>query len=637
MVSLSRPEEPRAFKVSIQRGDSVLATGESSAVKGGGGTVTWAFVPAIGSMRVVVYDDDNRRVADVPFSAWPSAEPVVKTIYVGEPNSVLVFVSDAAGSDATGATVWLTSDYDSPRSAIVDKRGKAVFEALTAGRVYEISTRASDGSVARTQFMTSGDEQRKVALTLGKPGTLVGDVVDEGNSAVVGARVEVSVVAFSTPYKAQSDATGAFSVGTLPAGLAQVVVRAEGFLDWRPDEPVLLVPQKDVRIRARLRRVPQGAVVVTVRDEDGKPVAGAAVDVLPARRTARTAADGTCRIDGLPANTDQFAFAKKRGWRTRTEAQWNPAVVTVQTDMAVATEIVLRTAGADVKRGPASLKGVVLDPSGAPVIGARVECASSFAFTTLDGSFRLDGLPPATRVDPVEFRVLPGPGLVQPLSVFVDLDATDVVDFGVVRLRARPVARIVAPRAAGSASPFAAFWLSTNHGESLLGASTGRFEPLACVSYDGTWLHLPPADDWRLDGRGEVFVAQPTAHGLRTATSSWTLAPDAAPRLEPAFVGEPQTVVVSVDGRDRDLVLLTQKTCATLFDPRSIHVPTGNPQPPVDPFASLVAERSIELGEKGGGTLRDVAPGTWIATFRGSANSVVEFTVPGATTVIVRR
>ena len=82
--------------------------------------------------------------------------------------------------------------------------------------------------------------------------------------------------------------TGAFSVGTLPAGLAQVVVRAEGFLDWRPDEPVLVVPKKDVRIRARLRRVPLGAVVVTVRDEDGKPVAGAAVDVLPARKSART-------------------------------------------------------------------------------------------------------------------------------------------------------------------------------------------------------------------------------------------------------------------------------------------------------------------------------------------------------------
>jgi hypothetical protein len=225
----------------------------------------------------------------------------------------------------------------------------------------------------------------------------------------------------------------------------------------------------------------------------------------------------------------------------------------------------------------------------------------------------------------VELRIAPLPSLLEPLRVLLEPDEKGIADAGTLRLHARPYVLIEVPprdrswtrvRDAGWRTGSARlFFLSTSHADSLLGVAHRAFEPFACVSYDGTWLHLPPADDWSTEPRGDVFAAFPTSSGLFTTTVDCTLAPDTAPRVAlppPQGTGRFGPDAAKLAG---DSDCYRQIECATLFDPRPVRDAGGDPPRPVDPFASLSPWRTFVW------TARDLsdfawqaAPGRWVVT-----------------------
>ena len=385
---------------------------------------------------------------------------------------------------------------------------------------------------------------------------------------------------------------------------------------------------------------PAGIVLVRVLDEKGEPVEDAEVFADTSRRRAKTGDSGTCRFEGLDAGTELTFFSRCRGFRSRAGAL--PSV-RVPREGAAEVEIVLReeTSGSD-KNAPVTATGAVLDAAGEAVVAARVTASGKVAFTDAEGRFRLTGLA-AGASDPTEVLITPMPSLLEPLRVLVDPDEKGLADAGTVKLRARPYAIFeVPPRdrawtkardTAWRSESVRCFFFSANHADALLGEAHGAFEPFACVSYDGTWMHLPPAGDWASDARGEVFAAYATPGGLFTTTSAWTLAPDAAPRVAMPPPAGPGPIGADAKKLAGDTDCYRQFHCATLYEPRDANSPSGDAPPPVDPFAPLVAWRTFvwsprDLAEFGWQT----APGRWRVTDGGGADRTFDVRPAAAAT-----
>lgn len=597
-------------RVELWRGAEVVGSGTTDSK----GAVSMT-LPVVGVFRVHVEADGLAASTDTTIDVWPAENPIEREVGLIAGGSVEVAVLSASGTPAPGVDVWLVGEANTPPLVRTDERGIAVFPRMRPGLKLKAIARASDGSVASAEVTTESGPPQRVPVLLGKPGPLVGDVVDVGGGAIAGAEVEVRIRPLSEPVTVTSDATGRFETPPLPSGLAEVTVRVEGFADWHSPGVVVIDPATGGKVRARLSRPPVGTAFVTVKNDSGRPLADALVKLYPSRRSERTDKDGTCRFDGLPAGVEQSVFVRCRGHRAR--AATDGDVILPRADVAASAEIVMSpVADPPAEPGPCSIKGVLQWPDRRPLQGALVEAGPWCTATAADGSFLLEGVKPTKPGEPVEFRVSMVPWPLERIRFLVDVEASGVLDFGTVLLRTQPYAeiRLDGWRDTGRQTRSIAFWLSTNHEDTFLGRTTGRFEPVACVSYDGTWLHLPPPDDWRRDGRGVVFLAHPTARGLVTCVDGWTLRPNAAAQLRPMAHSEPGDLDVSAVMADRtkEPITFRQLTCDTMFDPRSIHVPTGDDQPLIDPFASLVGFRTFTLDKvTTKARIEDMAPGRW--------------------------
>jgi len=601
-----RTRAPEGLRVELLSGDAVVAEGvtdRDSRVE--------LRPPVFGEFRARVTAAGQTLVAGEIVVVDATADVQFRTIDVPEGGAVEVQVLLASGAPAPHVSVWLLGESPERPPVQSDSEGVAVFRNVPRTRKFSAVARGPNGTFASAEVTSDDPTHARIPLLLGDPATLSGDVVDQGNAAIRGAVVEVIARPLLDPVTVRSDEAGLFETPPLPGGLAEVVVHCEGYVDWHSQETVEIRPGVGAKIRARMTPRPTGTVFVRVRDEAGAPVADAEVTASPARVKTATNAAGECCFDRLDAGTDQAFYARRRGYRTRSGAM--PSV-RVPRDSGTGVVIVLRAARAESPEGGSvTANGVVLDPAGEAVVGARVTAGADVTYTDAAGHFRLTGLT-ATAADPVDVRIVPTPSLLEPLRLLVDADERGLADAGTVRLRTRPYALLRVPAmpdlpaygkrskdaksknvaATGDDGVSRVFWFSSNHAQTLLGAVSNAFDPVACVSYDGTWMHLPPADDWTTDGRGEVFVGFPTSRGLFTTAAAWTLAPDAAPVLVPAQPDAPSRL--EYDSRwPKGRVTVRQVECATLFDPRSIHVPTGDPQGPVDPFSRLAAWRSFSV------------------------------------------
>lgn len=217
---------------------------------------------------------------------------------------------------------------------------------------------------------------------------LEGQVLDEEGEPVAGAHIDLRWQAFldSDPElavgepvlrNARAGADGRFELREIPAGTARVSVAAAGFISLQGVEVELPRPAAAGDLRLVLRRgaVLQGRVTTTT----GEPVAAARVGVGGA--TATTDDEGAYWLDGAePGRRDVFFFHPSHG-RLVKPFDVQPGVNVLDVSFASGQEV----------------SGRVIDESGKPVAGSRVELISENRFeprqyqdvTGEDGLFRL--------------------------------------------------------------------------------------------------------------------------------------------------------------------------------------------------------------------------------------------------------
>ncbi len=323
----------------------------------------------------------------------------------GRPFRGELFVEATSSGDRSP---W-RQDFDVPPTPL-DADGRFQATALARGDV--VLTARVKGSFRATSGRVTVPRTEEFVWVVDAGFRLrTGSVVaDEGGAPVAGALVlgggevdGVTVLASTT-----TDAAGAFSirVGGTSGGLRAV---ASGFTPLRKE--VRDLPEGDEPIVFRLAR---GATITgrVTEAESGRPIAGVRVRAMPEEGraigpdAAVTGADGRYAIEGVVAGT-YVVLAEGDGWVSQHVAEaeighYNPFSVAAKAGETVTFDVtVVHTA---------SVVGVVLDPSGAPVAGAVVaseprERSGGYYFLNPlerlgerqaisgpDGTFSIDGL-----------------------------------------------------------------------------------------------------------------------------------------------------------------------------------------------------------------------------------------------------
>jgi protocatechuate 3,4-dioxygenase beta subunit len=175
------------------------------------------------------------------------------------------------------------------------------------------------------------------------------------------------------------EASGAVEVDGVLPGTYKVTANCTGFISKEAGT----IEIKDRDLVAQTWTVEAGATIKgKVTLTDGTPVDGANVRFQGAGwGNATTNADGTYRVDGLPAGSYQATIVAQHGLQTTQDALEVAERDTVVHDFEI-------VAGGTVK-------GVVVDTRGAPVAGALVRLRDIYTSvtTSADGSFVLEPLP----------------------------------------------------------------------------------------------------------------------------------------------------------------------------------------------------------------------------------------------------
>jgi hypothetical protein len=338
-------------------------------------------VPA-GKLVVVASHPDFARGESLPLAIVAGAQVTVNVV-LSRGATVRGRVVDERGAPLSAVEV---SGEDGRTMAFTDERGEYKLEhvvralMLTARRsgYLPASRKASPSEASAIDFQLARAEAR-----------LAGEVVDDRDAPVAGARIEVAVRGAGAgdtagrpaepPRSVASDRSGRFVVENLPPGPYRVTVTHADFapvsLELGPGDAAriqLLVGggiDGDVR-DARLGGVPAGVRLELVANGKSRPIAidrgrFVATAVPPGRATLRASAPGYvpwAREVEVPAGT-------------------RPGDLTVR-DLRV-----------ELERG-GTVSGRIRDDDGAPVAGVTITAGSSVVRSDADGNFRLDGVAP---------------------------------------------------------------------------------------------------------------------------------------------------------------------------------------------------------------------------------------------------
>lgn len=240
------------------------------------------------------------------------------------------------------------------------------FERLGAGR-YDLSATAptyQDGSVRALE--ANPGEVTEVSLALEIGGVLEGVVRDPAGQPIAGVevrpRAESRRGGFDIRVRGARGGRGEDTVRTDAQGRFRIDTLASGdySLDLRHDEWL----RQSVRAAANdppleITLEPGFVVQGTVVDESEAPIAGALVSLEQARGSSRrgtTGVDGTFRIAGIEEGSHTLVV------RARDRLTLRDEIHTREGDLGI---ILLPPA--------VTMAGIVLDPNGVPLAGARVQ------------------------------------------------------------------------------------------------------------------------------------------------------------------------------------------------------------------------------------------------------------------------
>lgn len=253
------------------------------------------------------------------------------------------------------------------------------------------------------QFTASPGANVELRIVLDEAGAeLEGTVLDPQDRPLAGAVVQIGdrdqknrtlpdggSAMGPRPTVARTDARGRYAFAGLPTGKQKMQARARGLSTWQ-GELELTSGQK----QQRTIHLAAGVTIFgTVKDEAGKPVAGADVDFgdwddLGHRRLA-SGEDGNYRCEGLTAGRLRVQVSTDKTGKTGKDFDCNPGE-TIRWDPVLSRGLVFR--------------GRVLDDAGKPVAEAMVEGRPEdfatqrnwwgIASTDAEGRFAFDGCAP---------------------------------------------------------------------------------------------------------------------------------------------------------------------------------------------------------------------------------------------------
>ncbi|MCL4860855.1 MAG: carboxypeptidase regulatory-like domain-containing protein [Caldilineaceae bacterium] len=268
-----------------------------------------------------------------------------------------------------------------------DSEGRYAFDYVKAlPTVFEYMDPESGQQGRLGTAIRHNGQQLGLDLILLGTGTLAGQVLAaDGVTPLAGARIRVTnPVRSEEAYGAVSDASGAFVFGKLPVGTLSIHAVHE------PSKSqalaVATIPQAGATVAQDLILVPVaqtdtvGVLAGQVFRADGSTPAPGIPVYTTKGGVATTAADGSYRIEGLPAGPigvraiDQIALEQ----------------ATVQTTI-VADETVI--ANLLLAGGAGTINGVVLEADGTPVPGIKVYGGPLQVQSAADGTFTLTDVP----------------------------------------------------------------------------------------------------------------------------------------------------------------------------------------------------------------------------------------------------
>jgi len=298
-------------------------------------------------------------------------------------------VVDGSGQPIEGASVsvsLLSADRRSaaalPTREVTDGEGAFTVEGLGAGQAVELTIQ-KDGYLPAVVPSVRVPAEEELRVQMKAAASLAGRVVNELGAPVPGATVKATPAASSGPLTRRllsrgglDDATttgpdGKFRLDTMEPGAVELTVESDCCLP--AFRRLQLSAGEDVEsldIRLETGTVLQGRVI----DSTGSPVTDATVSARGKR--TRSQADGTFRIDGLPAEKLVVTAGHSELGRVRTAFVRFP-----EQDVTLAFA------------PPARLTGRVVDTEGIPIAQARVDIQGEgvhpppFLTTNRDGRF----------------------------------------------------------------------------------------------------------------------------------------------------------------------------------------------------------------------------------------------------------
>lgn len=272
-------------------------------------------------------------------------------------------------------------------AAKVGADGRFSVEDLAQGAPVQVVVR-SPGYLIEQVRAVRPPTQKPVVIRLQPAADLVGRVVDEAGAPVPGARVDLRWQAFlpeepdrpvGEPIlrETRADGEGRFELRGLPEGTAQVGASAPSFVPREGVEIDLPRPASAGELRLVLERgaLLQGRVTTAA----GEPVPGVRVGVSGA--AAATNDDGLYWLEGAELGKQEVIFLHRSHGRVARPFEIQPRVNVLDLAFEPGVEV----------------SGRVVDDTGKPVPGARVELTPEYRFDPKqvhavageDGRFRL--------------------------------------------------------------------------------------------------------------------------------------------------------------------------------------------------------------------------------------------------------
>ncbi|MCA8955545.1 MAG: carboxypeptidase regulatory-like domain-containing protein [Planctomycetes bacterium] len=254
--------------------------------------------------------------------------------------------------------------------ATANQNGEYELRNLDPSTMYSM-TASADGYARdeRHELQFTADQRHQLDFRLPPGLDIGGTVVNPQGKPVVAAKITVAALSQKSRLveETRTDNAGRFLLSGIRDGVYSVAAEAEGF--QRVEEKPINAGEKELKITLE----PLGAVLVTVLDDQKRPVANFHVNLKPAfkgqdsfgnplvSKPVKGATDGTVKITGVNpmtyvAEVHAAGFAKNFSERfTITEAMQNPPHVTVE-----------------LNRG-GEIVAVITDSRGAPAVGVQVK------------------------------------------------------------------------------------------------------------------------------------------------------------------------------------------------------------------------------------------------------------------------